>query len=77
MDSRAIDAERLAIEHADRLIDTAGPHSFEAYSTRRQIVRYLEWYEELTDKQLSPLMGLAKRIFDRFPAGVENWEKRS
>ena len=56
VDSRAIDAERLAIEHADKLIDTAGPHSFEAYSTRRQIVRYLEWYEELTDKQLSPLM---------------------
>jgi hypothetical protein len=71
-----IDAERLAIEHADKLIDIGGPRSFEAYSTRRQIMRYIEWYGNLTGGRLSSLTSLAQRIFDRFPARVETWTEQ-
>jgi hypothetical protein len=73
----AIDAEGLALHHTERLIAVAGPRSFEAYSTRRQILRYLEWYKKLAkDDVLSALMPLAQRIFDRFPARVESWSEQ-
>jgi hypothetical protein len=65
------DAERLALEHTDQLLGIAGWDSFECYSTRRQVLRYLEWYKDLTGPSLEPLMQLAERIFDRFPAEVE------
>jgi len=66
------EAERRAIEHADQLIDIAGWNSFEAYSTRRQVLRYLEWYTTLVGPYLAPLAGLAERVFDRFPSEVED-----
>ena len=53
------EAERRAIEHTDQLIDIAGWKSFEAYSTRRQVLRYLEWYNRLVGPYLAPLAGLA------------------
>jgi hypothetical protein len=65
------DAERPALEHTDQLLAIARWDSFECYSTRRQVLRYLEWYKELTGPSLEPLMQLAERIFDRFPAEVE------
>jgi hypothetical protein len=66
--------ERLAIEQVESLINTAGADSFEVYSTWRQIVRYTEWYNELTEGQLSPaVLKLAKKVIARFPDGVENW----
>ena len=49
------EAMRLAIEHTDQLLDIAGWNSFEAYSTRRQMLRYLEWYNELAGAYLVPL----------------------
>ncbi len=64
-------AEQRAIEHTDLLIDIAGWESFEVYSTRRQMLRYLEWYIPLTSGYFSPLLALAERIFDRFPSEVE------
>jgi hypothetical protein len=66
------EAERRAIEHTDQLIDIAGWDSFEAYSTRRQVLRYLEWYSKLAGPYLAPLAQLAKRVFDRFPSEVED-----
>ena len=66
------EAERRAIEHTDQLIDIAGWNSFEAYSTRRQVLRYLEWYNNLAGAYLEPLSTLAERIFDRFPSEVED-----
>jgi hypothetical protein len=66
------DAERLAIEHTDQLLDIAGWDSFDAYSTRRQMLRYLEWYDRLTVNYLAPLSGLAEQIFNRFPSAVED-----
>jgi hypothetical protein len=63
--------ERRAIEHANQLIDIAGRDSFEVYSTRRQMVRYIEWYKDLTSSYLLPLLPLAEQIFERFPADVE------
>ena len=67
----ASEAKRRAIEHTDQLTDTAGWNSFEVYSTRRQILRYLEWYQELAGTYLSPLMSLAEQIFERLPAPAE------
>ncbi len=69
-DARGI--EKLALEHQDRLTDIAGADSFEVYSTRRQMRRYLEWFEPLTNNGLAQLHGLAERLFDRFPASVED-----
>jgi CHAT domain len=65
------EAERLALEHTDQLLGIAGWDSFECYSTRRQVLRYLEWYTKLTGPSLDPLLGLAEKVFDRFPYEVE------
>jgi hypothetical protein len=65
------EATRLAIEHADQLLSIAGWDSFEVYSTRRQMLRYLEWYNELAEAYLGPLSVLAERIFNRLPSEVE------
>jgi hypothetical protein len=67
----ANDAQRLAFEHVDQLVDIAGRGSFEVFSTRRQMLRYLEWYGPLTEPHLGLLTGLAEQIFDRFPSEVE------
>ena len=68
----AREIEKLALEHQDRLTDIAGADFFEVYSTRRQMRRYLEWFEPLTNNGLAQLHGLAKTLFDRFPASVED-----
>jgi hypothetical protein len=65
------EAERRAIDHTDQLIDIAGWDAFEVYSTRRQILRYLEWFSPLTGNYLAPVVGIAEQIFDRFPSEVE------
>jgi hypothetical protein len=62
------------LEHTDALIDIAGRDSFESYSTRRQIVRYLEWFNAISPA-LAPLTGLAEEIFNKFPEEIEDrWE---
>jgi len=65
------EAERRAVEHADQLVDIAGWDSFEVYSTRRQMLRYLEWYSQLAGDYLTPLVGICEQIFNRFPSEVE------
>jgi hypothetical protein len=37
-----------AVQRAQDLIDRAGPNAFEVYSTRRQILRYDDWYAEIS-----------------------------
>jgi hypothetical protein len=68
------ETRRKALEHTDALIDIAGRDSFESYSTRRQIVRYLEWFNEISPT-LALLTGLAEEIFNKFPEEIEDrWE---
>ena len=66
------EARRLALDHAYRLVDIAGWGSFEAYSTRRQLLRYLEWYNPLAKNSLAPIIPAAEQIFNGFPAEVED-----
>ncbi len=62
----ADEARRLT----DALIEIAGRDSFDVYSTRRQIFRYVQWFNEMFD--LTPIVGLAEEIFQKFPEGVED-----
>ena len=39
-------AER-AVQRARDLVDRSDPDSFEVYSTRRQLLRYDDWYQEI------------------------------
>jgi hypothetical protein len=64
------EAIRQALEHTDSLIDLTGRYSFEVYSTRRQIFRYLQWFNEIAPA-LYPLRDLAERIFNKFPDDIE------
>lgn len=67
------DPRRLAVDHADSLIDLAGRHSFAVYSTRRQIFRYLNWFRAISD--IEPMIKTAQAVFNRFPAEVEeSWK---
>ncbi len=64
------EAERLALEHADSLLDLAGRDAFAVYSTRRQIYRYISWYGKIS--KLGPqFIKLANAIFAKFPEDVE------
>jgi len=67
---RPAEASRRALEHTDTLIDLAGRDSFEVYSTRRQVFRYMKWFAEIAPS-LDPLSALAKSIFEKFPDDIE------
>jgi len=41
----------IAKQRAKDLVDSAGQEAFEIYSTRRQLVRYVDWYQEIADTQ--------------------------
>lgn len=64
------EAVQRALAHTDTLIDLAGPDSFEVYSTRRQIFRYIKWFPEIAP-ELKKLQPLAELIFKKFPEDVE------
>lgn len=63
------EANRRALDHADSLVEIAGRDSFDVYSTRRQTVRYVQWFGEIAD--MTPVQPLANQIFERFPEEVE------
>lgn len=66
------EARRGARQHVRELIDTAGWESFEVYSTRRQILRYIRWYSRITEKgYLDPLLETAEELLRLFPSEVE------
>lgn len=74
IESSAEAAKRLALEHAGELLVSAGRNSFEVYSTRRQIFRYVEWFREIAP-WVERLTGLAEEIFNKFPEVVEEESK--
>jgi len=63
------EAERRALQYTDALVDFAGRDSFEVYSTRRQVLRYIEWFNEISN--LGAATVLAEKIFQRFPEEAE------
>ena len=65
------EAKKRALRHADALVDLAGRDSFEVYSTRRQILRYIEWFGVISRLGAAP-MALAEQVFQRFPEEAEN-----
>lgn len=68
---RRDDAEHRALEQTNQLIDNAGADSYAVYSTRRQMRRYLEWFDPLVGTDFGHVRALASKIFERFPASVE------
>jgi hypothetical protein len=71
IDPVTLNAEKQAFRHAERLIEIAGAESFEVYSTRRQIGRYLEWFDPLTNHQLGKVPALAETLFQILPESGE------
>jgi hypothetical protein len=65
------EAERLALEHAQQLVELTGRDSFEIYSTRRQIQRYVEWFAHIAG--IKPLLPLAERILQKLSKEFEGW----
>lgn len=63
------EAQNRALEYATRLIETAGRESFEVYSTRRQMFRYMKWFGVLSD--VDSVKQLAEKIFNRLPEEAE------
>ncbi len=58
-----------ARQHAASLADSASADSFEVFSTRRQIARYLDWYAELCDGKLpESVLAIADAVIDLLPA---------
>jgi hypothetical protein len=64
------EAGRRALKCAHELIAVAGRDSFEVYSTRRQILRYIEWFGPLAN--LTPLIALAEQLYHAL--SEENWQ---
>jgi hypothetical protein len=67
-----VDARAKALDHARELVAKAGADSFEVYSTRRQMLRYVDWYAEEAD--LGDVTGLADAICSALPETErEDW----
>ncbi|WP_162054683.1 CHAT domain-containing protein [Pontibacter pamirensis] len=71
------EARRCAIEHAYSLVEISGRDSISVYTTRRQIRRYLEWFNFVANAEGKPLeakgfKNLAEDIFNLFPKEVED-----
>ncbi|GAA4420184.1 hypothetical protein GCM10023187_55240 [Nibrella viscosa] len=71
------EAEEQAVGCVHALLHSAGRNSFEVYSTRRQIARYIHWYPELIESSqvsvahVGAVRQLAYRIVSLFPQGTE------
>jgi hypothetical protein len=71
------EARRCAMEHAYSLMETSGRDSMSVYTTRRQIRRYLEWFNLIANAEGNRLSqadfhNLAEDIFHVFPKEVED-----
>jgi hypothetical protein len=60
-----------AKDYANELRELTGSRSFEVFSTRRQIARYLEWFNELAATVVGPINGTAEAIFSLLPESEE------
>jgi hypothetical protein len=56
----AAEAERLALQYTGNLLSVSRPRSFQVYSTRRQLLRYVEWFNTIAE--LDALTGVAEKI---------------
>jgi hypothetical protein len=67
-------AEERAIRYTDALVDLAGRDTFEVYSTRRQLLRYLEWFggPDGFSNIGAEARKLAEKIFQRLPEEEES-----
>jgi hypothetical protein len=66
------EAKDLAIKYTNALVEIAEPDSFEVYSTRRQILRYIEWFGKISD--LGSIPSVANNIFKKIPDnGEDKW----
>jgi hypothetical protein len=55
-----------AVQKAQDLVDRAGADSFEVYSTRRQVLRYEDWYAEIAN--IPQFAATVARILNVLPA---------
>ncbi|GEO04983.1 hypothetical protein AAE02nite_26470 [Adhaeribacter aerolatus] len=62
-------AQEQALKFTDDFIELAGRNSFSVYATRRQMLRYTEWFNKIAD--LGKLPDLATEIIFKFPEEVE------
>jgi hypothetical protein len=62
--------EALAMQRAAELAQMARPGAFEIFSTRRQIVRYLDFYVELCEPSLEDAVSIAAKVAELLPAQV-------
>lgn len=67
---RLEEEKRRALEYTRDLVAVAGADSNEVYSTRRQILRYLEWFAEQSDR-VKQINALAEAIFMTLPEGID------
>ncbi|MCP3705439.1 CHAT domain-containing protein [Paraburkholderia sp. CNPSo 3274] len=60
-----------AIKACRSVVELAGPSSFHVFSTRRQILRYLEWFGPMVDPNWFALQELAEQMLDVMPVCEE------
>ena len=63
----AYDWRSKALHHARELAALAQPKAFEIFSTRRQVVRYLDLYGELGKADLAESVEIAVKVIDLLP----------
>ena len=66
----AVDFPKQAVEAARKTLSLAGASSFHVFSTRRQILRYLEWFNELAPA-FNKVCAAAEDALEALPAGEE------
>jgi CHAT domain-containing protein/tetratricopeptide repeat protein len=62
--------KKHALRYADMLVELAGRDSFSVYSTRRQILRYIEWFGDIANLD-EPVIEMATSLADRFTEEAE------
>ena len=67
----AEDFAATAQNYGTEFVAAAKPTSFEVFSTRRQVSRYLEWFNELTASGFAPISAAAEAVFNLFPESEE------
>jgi len=68
----AAEARRQALAYAEELGTISERGSLEVQSLRRQITRYVEWFNDIAEKHgLAQLAGLAEEILTKLP----DWSK--
>jgi hypothetical protein len=65
-----VNFQDLAVDAARKIVTLAGASSFHVFSTRRQVLRYLEWLNELAPS-MADVTGPAKAVLEALPEGEE------